>query len=183
MYVNNPWVIYFLLGLLISLGHAPISDWPASILGLAVFFALRAKVDKPLKLCFKDGWWLGFGYFLGTLNWIIEPFLIDIVAHGWMAPFAVVFMSAGLALFWGMGLAFGSILGGKLGFVIGLGIFDLRFNNAYAFCVGNNLQFQVLSEEYRGRYITRSLIHWGSFFIENPVFRYFIGLSSRSLIY
>lgn len=124
VYVNNPWVIYFLLGLLISLGHAPTSAWPASIVGLAVFFALRAKVDKPLKLCFKDGWWLGFGYFLGTLNWIIEPFLIDIVAHGWMAPFAVVFMSAGLALFWGMGLAFGSILGGKLGFVIGLGIFE-----------------------------------------------------------
>ena len=35
-----------------------------------------------------------------ALNWIVEPFLIAPDVHGWMAPFAVVFLSFGLALFW-----------------------------------------------------------------------------------
>jgi apolipoprotein N-acyltransferase len=46
------------------------------------------------------GWAFGAGYFALTLVWIVEPFLVDIARHGWMAPFALVFLSSGLALFW-----------------------------------------------------------------------------------
>ncbi len=46
------------------------------------------------------GWVAGFGYFIVALHWLVEPFLIDVARHGWMAPFAVVGMAAGLALFW-----------------------------------------------------------------------------------
>jgi apolipoprotein N-acyltransferase len=35
------------------------------------------------------------------LSWIVEPFLIDAVRHGWMAPLAVLLLSFGLGLFWG----------------------------------------------------------------------------------
>ncbi|MBT4568362.1 MAG: hypothetical protein HOC45_10665, partial [Marinovum sp.] len=49
------------------------------------------------------------------MNWLVEPFLVDIATHGWMAPFAVVLVSGGLALFWGAGMSLGHILGGKLG--------------------------------------------------------------------
>ena len=31
--------------------------------------------------------------------WITEAFLVDAAAHGWMAPFALLFMAGGLALF------------------------------------------------------------------------------------
>jgi apolipoprotein N-acyltransferase len=33
--------------------------------------------------------------------WIVEPFLVDIATHGWMAPFALLLFSGGMALFWG----------------------------------------------------------------------------------
>ena len=125
VFKNSPWAINFLLGLLISMGHAPLSAWPVSIVGLVLFFAFSQKENKLIYVSFKNGWWLGFGYFLGTLNWIIEPFLVDVAAHGWMAPFAVIFMSSGLAIFWGAGSALGGVLGGKLGYVIGLGICEL----------------------------------------------------------
>lgn len=42
----------------------------------------------------------GAGYFALALNWIIEPFLVDAARYGWMAPFAVVLLAFGLALFW-----------------------------------------------------------------------------------
>jgi apolipoprotein N-acyltransferase len=45
-------------------------------------------------------WAFGFGYFAFSLRWIIEPFLVDIARHGWMAPFALFLMGAGAALFW-----------------------------------------------------------------------------------
>ena len=34
--------------------------------------------------------------------WITEPFMVDAKDQGWMAPFALVLMSGGLALFWGL---------------------------------------------------------------------------------
>jgi len=56
---------------------------------------------RPLKSAFWRGWLAGAAYFgLGTW-WIAEAFLVDIVHHGWMAPFAVTFMAGGIALFWG----------------------------------------------------------------------------------
>ncbi|SMX44340.1 Apolipoprotein N-acyltransferase [Octadecabacter ascidiaceicola] len=48
------------------------------------------------------GWLLGLGYFGVTLRWLVEPFLVDPVRHGWMAPFAIFFMAGGLALFWAL---------------------------------------------------------------------------------
>jgi len=51
------------------------------------------------------GWLFGLGYFGFGLSWIVEPFQIDPDRHAWMAPFALLFLAAGLALFWGV--AFG----------------------------------------------------------------------------
>ena len=57
------------------------------------------------RAAFVTGWALGVGYFALTMHWIVEPFLIDVARHGWMAPFALFFMAIGMALFWGAGLA------------------------------------------------------------------------------
>ncbi len=46
------------------------------------------------------GWWFGFGYFLFGLFWIGEAFLVEADKFGWLLPFAVTLMPAGLALFW-----------------------------------------------------------------------------------
>ncbi len=61
------------------------------------------------------------------MNWIVEPFLVDIPAHGWLAPFALTFMAAGLSFFWGFGAALGYSLLKKthLGLAFGFGIAEV----------------------------------------------------------
>ena len=73
---------------------------------------------------------MGTGYFVVTLLWIVEPFLVDVQRHGWMAPFALVFLTGGLALFWGAAGAVTRWLGGTpgsltAGFVAAFGLAEL----------------------------------------------------------
>ena len=81
-----------------ALGQAPF-DFPiAMLLALtAAFWMWRAESIRPGLL----GWAFGTGYFALALIWIVEPFQVDVERHGWMAPFALLFLSGGLALFWG----------------------------------------------------------------------------------
>lgn len=51
------------------------------------------------------GWWFGFGYFLAGLWWIGASFLIEADVFGWMMPFVVVALPAGLALVWSIAVA------------------------------------------------------------------------------
>ena len=104
-----------LLGGSVALGHAPLSLWPISIACLILFFGLSRDAVSPMKL----GWSFGFGYFLVTLNWIVEPFLVDLQTTGFMAPFALILMAGGLALFWGAAGLFTRGFG-PLGWVLGL---------------------------------------------------------------
>ncbi len=57
---------------------------------------------RPLRSAFFRGWLAGVGYFAVGVWWITEAFLVDAAAHGWMAPFALLLMAGGLALFWGL---------------------------------------------------------------------------------
>ena len=59
-----------------------------------------------LPSAFVAGWWFGFGYFFAGLYWMGHAFLVDAKTFGWMLPFAVTAVPAGLALFTGFGLAF-----------------------------------------------------------------------------
>lgn len=101
----RPWVFTGWRGLLVTLvaggaaglGQVPFSLPAIGLLGFAAGFALLLGARSG----FVAGWAFGTGYFLLTLHWIVEPFLVDIERHGWMAPFALVFLAAGLALFWG----------------------------------------------------------------------------------
>ena len=85
-------------GVAAGLGHAPFGLWPVALIGFAVLIHLVATSARPAL----TGWAGGLGYFAVTLNWIVEPFLVNAAQHGWMAPFALVLMAGGLALFWGM---------------------------------------------------------------------------------
>ncbi len=49
---------------------------------------------------FALGWAAGAGFFAAALFWIVDPFLVQPEVFGWMAPFALVGMAGGLALFW-----------------------------------------------------------------------------------
>jgi apolipoprotein N-acyltransferase len=92
------------LGTVVALGQAPFGLWWLALPALAGVIWLVAEAEAP-RLAFGIGVAAGTGQFAVALSWIVEPFLIDIARHGWMAPFALVLLSLGLALFWGAAAA------------------------------------------------------------------------------
>ena len=107
-------------GAIAATGLAPLGAWPAAVVGFACLPALLHMAATPREAALS-GWAFGTGWFLHGMIWIIEPFLVDVARHGWMAPFALVFLAGGLALFWGAaaGLAFVS---GKSSFARGVAL-------------------------------------------------------------
>lgn len=93
------WAYALMSGAVTALGLAPFDLWFVALLGLAagVYLFLSARDTRQTALI---GWGFGSGYFAVGLNWIVEPFAVDAARYLWMAPFAMVFMSTGLALFW-----------------------------------------------------------------------------------
>ncbi len=83
----------------VSLGQAPFGlFWVAfPALGLAIFMGFSS--HSPRQAAWRGGQ-AGFAFGLITFFWIVEPFLVDIKSHGWMAPFALFSMAAGIGLFW-----------------------------------------------------------------------------------
>lgn len=92
-------------GLAAALAHPPFGVLPG-LLGFALLLRLgdQAGPERPLASAFFRGWLAGLGYFALSVWWVTEAFLVDAAAHGWMAPFALILLAGGLALFWGAGL-------------------------------------------------------------------------------
>lgn len=108
----------FFAGALQVLAMAPFFFWPILFITLPVLVWLidgaasgtsatplqegvgetRAWRSRLRKAAF-DGWWFGFGYFFFGLFWIGEAFLVEAHIFGWLLPFAVTLMPAGLSLF------------------------------------------------------------------------------------
>lgn len=104
----------FLAGLLIATGQVPISFLPTSIAGLVWSFRLFLSAENP-KRALKLGWLVGFGYFVVTINWIVEPLLVDAARHAWMAPFALFLLPGLLATFWSVAFLGAKHLGVRYG--------------------------------------------------------------------
>lgn len=96
-------------GILLATGHPPFSLPWLAVVGLILGSLGVLEASGP-RQGFWRGWGFGTAYFAVTLHWIVEPFLVDPVRHGWMAPFALVLLSGGLALFWGAASAFSAAL-------------------------------------------------------------------------
>nr|WP_194308523.1 apolipoprotein N-acyltransferase [Gemmobacter straminiformis] len=110
-------------GAFAALGQAPLGWWWAALPAFAAVVALVARAGRGAGWV---AWVAGAGYFAAALNWIVEPFLVDAQAYGWMAPFAVVFLSFGLALFWAVaGAASGLFAQRGLGFALTLTLAEL----------------------------------------------------------
>lgn len=87
------------LGAVAALGQAPWGLWWATLAALGALIWLLDRMPTR-RGAFWTGLLAGAGYFGLALSWIVEPFLIDVAKTGWMAPFAVLGLSFGLALFW-----------------------------------------------------------------------------------
>ncbi|MTI02594.1 apolipoprotein N-acyltransferase [Roseibium sp. RKSG952] len=88
-----------LLGAVGAYGLAPFGYWGATLIALVLIAPLFLASETRARAAWI-GWFFATGYFAHALNWIIEPFQVDADRHAWMAPFALVFMAGGLALFW-----------------------------------------------------------------------------------
>ncbi|VDS08004.1 Apolipoprotein N-acyltransferase [Paracoccus haematequi] len=84
------------LGLVAALGLPPFGLWIATPLALAILIHRAARRDGVFLPMLAAG----FGWFALSMSWIVEPFLVEPEIHGWMAPFALVLMALGGALFW-----------------------------------------------------------------------------------
>lgn len=86
-------------GALLAAAQPPLSWWPTLFLALPPLLWLTEAAPSARAAAWR-GWAAGGGYFGGGMFWIVEPFLVEPERHGWMAPFALMGMAGGLALFW-----------------------------------------------------------------------------------
>ena len=93
----------FLSGVLLALGQAPFSFPWLMFIAVPVLYLLMS--NRTPRGALGVGWFAGVGYFALALHWIVEPFLVDLARTGWMAPFALILLAAGLALFWAIPFA------------------------------------------------------------------------------
>lgn len=91
----------FLFGALGALGQAPFNLTIVMFAALCGAVWLWSRAPSAWSAAWV-GWTFGTGYFGVALHWIVSPFMVDAARHGWMAPFALVFLAAGLALLWGL---------------------------------------------------------------------------------
>ena len=93
---------------------APINFWPVMFVTFPVIVWLLDGAGTArwggVAAGFLVGWWFGFGYFLAGLYWIGNAFLVDAKIFGWLLPFAVTLLPAGLAVFTGLGCAVARLL-------------------------------------------------------------------------
>lgn len=98
------WLLAFVSGAASAFAMPPYDLFPVLFVTFPVFVWLidgtlgRGRLRAGLAAGLV-GWCFGFGYFLAGLWWIGHAFLVDADVFGWMMPFAVAALPAGLALF------------------------------------------------------------------------------------
>ncbi|MEZ5911573.1 MAG: hypothetical protein R3D84_04495 [Paracoccaceae bacterium] len=102
--------IVALAGLAAASGQAPLGWWWLALPGYGLLVARVAHAETAAN-AFWLAWIGAAAHFAAALFWIVEPFLIEPERYAWMAPFALVFMAFGLALFW----AAPAVLAARLG--------------------------------------------------------------------
>ena len=115
-------------GGLAGLGQAPFDVPIFTLLGLGL--GIWAAGQPSTISYFANGWILGVGYFAVALAWIMQPFLVNWQATGWMAPLALTAIAAGLAVFWGAAFA---IVKGRKPLLICVALFASELARTYLF--------------------------------------------------
>jgi apolipoprotein N-acyltransferase len=95
-------------GAVSALGFAPVEFFPALLLGFAALLLLldgAALSPRPIRKAAVSGWAFAFGQYLIGWHWIGYAFMVDPSAHLWQMPFAILVLTAGLALYAGIACA------------------------------------------------------------------------------
>jgi apolipoprotein N-acyltransferase len=117
----------FGLGAVMATGQAPLGFWWLALPALGALTVLICRAPDA-----RSAAWLGLfggaGHFGLALSWLIQPFLIEPEVHGLMAPFALLLMAFGLALFWAAAAALSAAATGwhrPLAFAVALTLAEL----------------------------------------------------------
>jgi apolipoprotein N-acyltransferase len=100
-------------GLVSVLALPPFHLWPLLFLTFPVLVWLLDGAGGGARGVWRaalTGWLFGFGYLLAGLYWLGHAFLVDAQTFGWMLPFAVLAVPAGLAIFPAAGAALARLL-------------------------------------------------------------------------
>lgn len=101
-----------LLGAVSVFAFAPFHLWPVLFVSLGGLvwlldgcYASSGTRTGRLRCAALTGFWFGFGFFLTGLYWVAEAFLVEPWRHGWLIPFVMTALPAGMALFFAAGSA------------------------------------------------------------------------------
>jgi apolipoprotein N-acyltransferase len=107
-------LIAFLAGTGTALALTPLNLWPAPFITFPILLWLvdgaAAGRLGGVWAAAAVGWWFGFGYFLAGLYWVGNAFLVDARTFGWLLPFAVTALPAGMALYTAFGVALARLI-------------------------------------------------------------------------
>jgi apolipoprotein N-acyltransferase len=106
-------LIAFLAGASSALALPPTDIWPVPFITFPILVWLVDGAEGRLGgvlAAFGTGWWFGFGYLLAGLYWVGHAFLVDAKTFGWLLPFAVIALPAGMALYTALGLALARLI-------------------------------------------------------------------------
>lgn len=95
----------FATGGISAAGFAPLNFVPVLLAGYGVVVLLIDGImlsKNPVRHAAAVGWAFCFGQFLVGWHWIGYAFLVDPANHLWQMPFALVALTAGLALYGGL---------------------------------------------------------------------------------
>jgi apolipoprotein N-acyltransferase len=100
------WARHFaaiLLGALAATSLPPFDFAPALLVAFPGLVWLEDG-SADARASFALGWSFGFGFFVAGLYWIAAALLVDVAQFGWLLPFAVLGVPAGLAIFTALAL-------------------------------------------------------------------------------
>lgn len=99
--ISRPWlrrVLALAYGLVAAAALPPFHVLPGLWVGLSGLLYLCATSGHWRRAAF-EGWLFGVGWFAAGLYWIGYAFLVDAAQHAFLMPFAVIGISAGMALY------------------------------------------------------------------------------------
>jgi len=134
-------LLAFVAGAVGALAMAPFDLFPALVVPMVIAVWLIDGSSQAMKgagwrnaaliasaiSAARDGWWLGFGFFVAGLWWLGAAFLVEPEQFAWAMPFAIFGLPAVLALFMGLGFGLARLLwsagpGRIMALAFGLGV-------------------------------------------------------------
>ena len=102
--ISKRWLrhtLLFICGLLATLSLPPFFWSPLLIPAICGLFLIMNEAPT-IKRAFWDGWWWGWGFYMGGLYWFCIALLTDAEKFAWLIPFALFGLTGVIAIYSGI---------------------------------------------------------------------------------